>query len=85
VAASNALTERGASRAYDLQVSRGRAQAASFYRDLAARVRPDQVIVVENEDPEVELRTAIVSHIFAKRADQGRAGFFPARPISPSG
>ena len=56
----------------------------AFYRDLAARVRTDQVIVVENEDPEVELRTAIVSHIFTKRADQGRAGFFPARPISPS-
>ena len=28
----------------------------AFYRDLAARVRTDQVIVVENEDPEVELR-----------------------------
>ena len=56
----------------------------AFYRDLATRVRTDQVIVVENEDPEVELRTAIVSHIFTKRADQGRAGFFPARSISPS-
>jgi hypothetical protein len=56
----------------------------AFYRDLAARVRTDQVIVVENEDPEVELRTAIVSHIFTKRDDQGRTGFFPARPISPS-
>lgn len=56
----------------------------AFYRDLAARVRTDQVIIVENEDPEVELRTAIVSHIFTKRVDQGRAGFFPARPISPS-
>ncbi len=56
----------------------------AFYRDLATRVRTDQVIVVENEDPEIELRTAIVSHIFTKRADQGRAGFFPARPASPS-
>jgi hypothetical protein len=54
----------------------------AFYRDLAARVRSDQVIVIENEDPEVALRGAIVSHIFTKRLDQGRAGFFPVRHAS---
>ncbi len=52
----------------------------AFYRDLASRIRTDQVIIVENEDPEVGLRGAIVSHIFTKRLDQGRAGFFPIRP-----
>ena len=53
----------------------------AFYRDLASRIRTDQVIIVENEDPEVGLRGAIVSHIFTKRLDQGRAGFFPIRPV----
>lgn len=52
----------------------------AFYRDLASRIRTDQVIIVENEDPEIGLRGAIVSHIFTKRLDQGRAGFFPIRP-----
>ena len=52
----------------------------AFYRDLASRIRTDQVIILENEDPEVGLRGAIVSHIFTKRLDQGRAGFFPIRP-----
>jgi len=52
----------------------------AFYRDLATRIRTDQVVIVENEDPEVGLRGAIVSHIFTKRLDQGRAGFFPIRP-----
>lgn len=50
----------------------------AFYRDLATRIRTDQVIIVENEDPEFALRQAIVSHIFTKRIDSGRAGFFPA-------
>ena len=48
------------------------------YKDLANRIQTDQVIIVENEDPEVALRGAIVSHIFTKRVDQGRAGFFPS-------
>jgi hypothetical protein len=56
----------------------------AFYQDLAARAGKDQVIVVENEDPQVALRSAIVSHIFTKRADQGRAGFFPPPPVLPS-
>jgi hypothetical protein len=55
----------------------------AFYRDLATRIRTDQVIIVENEDPEVALRQAIVSHIFTKRIDRGRAGFFPtARQVA---
>jgi hypothetical protein len=54
----------------------------AFYRDLATRVRNDQVIIIENEDPEVALRGVIVSHIFTKRLDQGRTGFFPVRPAS---
>lgn len=53
----------------------------AFYRDLAARVQFDQVIIVENEDPEIPLRPTIVSHIFTKRADMGRTGFFPTRSV----
>lgn len=49
----------------------------AFYRDLAERVISDQVIIVENEDPDASLRAGIVSHIFTKRSDSGRPGFFP--------
>jgi hypothetical protein len=49
----------------------------AFYRDLAERVTSDQVIIVENEDPDPSLRAGIVSHIFTKRSDSGRPGFFP--------
>lgn len=51
----------------------------AFYRDLAARISTDQVIVVENEDPEVTLQTAITWHPFTGRADVGRSGFYPRR------
>jgi hypothetical protein len=49
----------------------------AFYRDLAGRVTTDQVIIIENEDPDASLRAGIVSHIFTKRSDFGRPGFFP--------
>jgi hypothetical protein len=49
----------------------------AFYRDLAERVTSDQVIIVENEDPDASLRAGIVSHIFTKRSDSGRPGFLP--------
>jgi hypothetical protein len=49
----------------------------AFYRDLAERITSDQVIIVENEDPDASLRAGIVSHIFTKRSDSGRPGFFP--------
>jgi hypothetical protein len=49
----------------------------AFYRDLAGRVTSDQVIIIENEDPDASLETGIVSHIFTKRSDSGRPGFFP--------
>ena len=48
-----------------------------FYRDLASRMKADQVIVVENEDPEDGLRPGIVCHLFTKRDGDGRYGFFP--------
>lgn len=50
----------------------------AFYNDLAARIKTDQVVVMENEDPDVALQPAIVFHPFTKRADYGRAGFYPA-------
>jgi len=48
----------------------------AFYRDLATRIEYDQVIIVENEDPDDSLRPLIVSHLFTKRGDAGRVGFF---------
>jgi tetratricopeptide (TPR) repeat protein len=54
----------------------------AFYRDLAARITTDQVIIIENEDPDASLQSSIVSHIFTKRDDFGRPGFFPI-PKSP--
>lgn len=51
----------------------------AFYNDLAARVTTDQVIVVENEDPDVALRPAIGCQLFTRRADVGRSGFYPPR------
>lgn len=49
----------------------------AFYRDLATRSQAVQILIFENEDPDIALRAEIVSHIFTKRADQGRAGYFP--------
>ena len=58
----------------------------AFYNDLAARISTDQVIVVENEDPDLSLQPAIVWHLFTRRADVGRPGFFPTRqlPAAPA-
>jgi hypothetical protein len=55
----------------------------AFYNDLAARISTDQVIVVENEDPESALQPAIVWHLFTGRADVGRSGFYPRRTAAP--
>ena len=55
----------------------------AFYRSLARRAAPDQVIVLENEDPDPSLRDQINAEIFTKRLDQGRAGFFPPRRPDP--
>ena len=52
----------------------------AFYRSLARRAAPDQVIIFENEDPDPGLASQINAEIFTKRADQGRVGFFPIRP-----
>lgn len=51
----------------------------AFYRSLARRAAPDQVIIFENEDPDPSLLGQINAEIFTKRLDQGRAGFFPPR------
>ena len=51
----------------------------AFYNDLAARIQTDQVVIVENEDPDVALQSAIMSHLFTKRQDHGRFGFYPFR------
>jgi hypothetical protein len=51
----------------------------AFYNDLASRITTDQVIVVENEDPDVALQPAIGCQLFTRRADVGRSGFFPLR------
>jgi hypothetical protein len=55
----------------------------AFYRSLARRAAPDQVIVFENEDPDPSLLGQINAEIFTKRLDQGRVGFFPARSADP--
>lgn len=54
--------------------------------DLASRISTDQVVVVENEDPDVALQPAIVWHLFTRRADVGRPGFYPTRqlPVVPA-
>lgn len=51
----------------------------AFYNDLAARITTDQVIVVENEDPDVALQAAIGCQLFTRIADVGRSGFYPPR------
>lgn len=48
-----------------------------FYRDLARRIVGDQVIVVENEDPDREVGAAVTWHLFSGREKEGRYGFFP--------
>ena len=48
----------------------------AFYRDLAQRIKNDQVIIIENEDPDSEVASSINHHLFTKRADSGRSGFF---------
>jgi len=49
----------------------------AFYADLADRAGNDQIIIVENEDPDDALRDRIVCHKFTKNISSGRYGFFP--------
>jgi hypothetical protein len=55
----------------------------AFYRSVARCAGPDQVIIFENEDPDPSLAGQMNAEIFTKRANQGRAGFFPLRPAEP--
>lgn len=53
----------------------------AFYRDLAERIKTDQVIVIENEDPDATLLPEIVFHLFTKRVGDDRFGFFPSSSV----
>jgi hypothetical protein len=50
----------------------------AFYRDLAARVVDQQLIVFENEEPETRIRERIVFHHFTGDPALPRCGFFPS-------
>jgi hypothetical protein len=49
----------------------------AFYADLAADQSDDQVIVFENTEPPLNLRTAMAYQHFSGTAGAGRRGFFP--------
>ena len=52
----------------------------AFYRDLATRVAEQQVIIFENEEPEMSIREGIFFHHFTGDVALPRSGFFPCTP-----
>lgn len=50
----------------------------AFYRDLSTRVAEQQVIIFENEEPEMSIREEIVFHHFTGDRALHRSGFFPS-------
>lgn len=48
-----------------------------FYRDLATRVKDQQLIIFENEEPELDTQAGIVFHHFTGDPSLNRCGFFP--------
>lgn len=61
----------------ELETGQKVAVKQAFYRDLAGRLGPSQLIVLENEDPDPSVQSDIVMHFFSKQRGQGRYGFFP--------
>jgi hypothetical protein len=53
----------------------------AFYQNLASNLGEAQVIVLENEEPSVELNDNIALTTFTKNRSVGRYGLFPALPI----
>lgn len=49
----------------------------AFYADLGGRAAISQIIVFENEDPDLALRPRLTLHLFSKQENSGRYGFFP--------
>ena len=50
---------------------------SSFYKYLAENFKKQQVIVLENADPQKELLDKINYYHFTKNKNNGRYGFFP--------
>lgn len=55
----------------------------AFYRDLATHVAGQQVIIFENEEPEMSIREKIVFHHFTGDPALPRSGFFPSAVSVP--
>ena len=53
-----------------------------FYRDLASRVAEQQLIIFENEEPDISIQKDIVFHHFTGDPALPRCGFFPVPSAS---
>jgi hypothetical protein len=56
----------------------------AFYQHLATTLGDAQVIILENEEPPEELKSAIAFTGFTKNRSIGRYGLFPPLPEAPS-
>jgi len=51
--------------------------AMDFYRYLASNIKVPQVIILENEEPPIDILPLINHIVFTKKTDSGRYGFIP--------
>lgn len=49
----------------------------SFYDYLSKNFNDKQIIILENVDPDLEIKKSIIYHHFSKNKEKGRYGFFP--------
>jgi len=49
----------------------------AFYIDLCNSFNDKQVIIFENQEPDVDLRDKMTYYHFSKNVEIGRYGFFP--------